>query len=150
MSLIPITQTVATSSVKILAQRNMMLSGATAWVAATAYGQGAIVKSGGRLYMAIAADTSGTDTPSGTANYTDDAGMVWRFVPRSRRGGVTLQNNGSVAVSIAFGYDAVAGSGIVLAAGGSFSVMNADTTDVQNSIHAIAASGTAAISILEW
>jgi len=39
---------------------------------------------------------------------------------------------------------------VVLAAGGSFSVMDADTTGVQNSIHAIAASSTAAISILEW
>lgn len=72
---------------------------AQAWVASTAYTQGALVKADGQFYVAIVAGTSSTVTPSGTTDFVDGT-VTWRAVLRKTRDGLFVKNNGTSEITV--------------------------------------------------
>lgn len=55
------------------------ITGASAWVTATPYAEGAIVVSSGSLWRAVAAGTSGATAPTGTGPTHNDGTVTWAF-----------------------------------------------------------------------
>jgi len=86
-----------------------------AWVTATAYNYGDIVRSGTNYYWCVTAGggNSGATAPTHTDGDASDDTLTWRYV-RWIRSVVSLSNVGGGTISIARGEDAELNKGITL------------------------------------
>lgn len=139
---------VTNASVKIAAMPDMKKY-SVEWVTNTAYAIGAYVLSNGVVYMAITAGTSGATAPTGIGVVSDGT-VSWVSTLQHSRKGITIVNEGSIALYVSMGPSATASTGIMLAAsGGSFTLSGESAIDCE--FHAIRGAATPGnVSILEW
>jgi hypothetical protein len=143
----PYSATVAATSIKIAPLADIRDRSIQEWVTGTAYAQGAYVKSNGRVYMAQAAGTSGATAPDGHGVVSDGT-VSWVSALQNCRKGITFVNEGSTTVYLGQS-PLTAGEGIALSASGGAFTLTGDAT--QNcEWHAIRASGSGNVAILEW
>ncbi len=113
----PFMQVISTNAVCVLPDRTHM--SAAAFVAGTAYAQGATVSSAGQWYMCvIAAGTSGTNRPHHTSGDVSDGTNTWRYFPSGSRKGWVISNVGTNELKLGYGYRPTATTGASLQAGG--------------------------------
>ncbi len=143
----PYSATVTTTSVKIAPLADMRDNAIQEWQTGTAYAQGAYVKSNGRVYMAKDAGTSGGTAPTGHGIVSDGT-IDWVSALQSCRKGITIVNEGATTLYV--GHNPLsAGEGIALSASGGAMTFSGDSSH-NCEYHAIRASGTGNVAILEW
>jgi hypothetical protein len=119
------------------------------WTAGDPYVYGDIVKNGGRYYWCITTvgGNAGATAPVHTAGDLTDDTLVWRVVPWGRHT-LSLANTGSNTVSVARGFTAEAGKGLIL---GANAVHNegyeGGPRPYEGAWYAIAAGGTSTLAI---
>ena len=119
-----------------------------AWATNVAYAIGNYVTSKGRGYMAVTAGNSGATAPEGVGSVSDGT-VTWISCNQHPRKGLTITNEGGIALSISLSGPAVAGSGTVISAGATMAFLPEQIT--QDGVFAIRAAATAGnVSILEW
>lgn len=97
---------------------------APAWATGTVYRSGAQVSTGGDIYMAVIAGTSGTNAAVFSSPNVTDGTIQWHRVMKRPRKGLSLTIDGAGDVYLAFPAGASAGKGTRLAAGGGPYVLN--------------------------
>ena len=121
------------------------------FAAATAYVYGDIVRAGTRYYWCIttAGGNAGVTTPVHTDGDATDGTLVWRYVPWGRHT-LSLVNTGANPVSIARGFAAEAGKGIILNANGAHNEgYEGGPRPYEGAWYAIATVGTTTLALAE-
>jgi len=142
---------IGTDSLMIMAPR---LVSAKDWDATTAYSHGDMCRNTNRhnlTYWNVSGTTNGSlsaTMPSHLGGDVADGGTnVWRRIPPRERLGFAVVNQGSNAIWIAVGHDAVVNSGIYLLSGGSYWV---DNNAMQDAVYAISSAATNTAGTQEW
>lgn len=139
--------TVSNTSIKIVPLPR--LRNAPAWVTSTAYSIGNYVKSKGRYYMATSTGTSGATDPEGVGSVSDGT-VTWVSCLQHPRKGITIVNEGSIALYVSMTGPASASTGIALSASGGALTLSGDSVE-ECEFHAIRSAATPGnVAILEW
>jgi len=138
------TTSVSTNSVKILA--NAKANASESWASTNAYTQGQLVNSGGRVWMALIAGTSGTTAPSGIVDFVDGT-VTWRKSLAHKRSWLSIGNEGLTKITFSLFSPVISENGLTLDSGQKIVLIGEDCP--QDAIHVISDSGTNTVSTLE-
>ena len=138
---------VGLTSVRVLPKAQVY--SAQTWVTNTAYTAGQYVKSGPQFLMCVVAGTSGTSSPVGLGDITDNT-VTWRAcLGRARAGLILCNNSATEAVYASIKGPAVANQGIRLNKDGGTLVLTGSDAP-QGEIQVISPAATNSVTSMDW